>query len=80
MAGVIVRRNALYGTCSGGGLDGQGVVFRVTASGEETLLLSFARNDGFGSRGRLKTLGNDLYGTLGFGGGPGNGTIFRYRP
>src|SRR5262249_38656830 len=66
-----------YGTTAGGGSYGGGTVFRVTASGALTTLVSFAKTNGPGPSGL--TLGNDgnFYGTTAGGGAYDMGTVFR---
>jgi uncharacterized repeat protein (TIGR03803 family) len=70
-----------YGTTTGGGAYGDGVVFRVSATGSSATLYSFGANtnglDGAGSVAAL-VAGNDtnFYGTTEFGGLYGYGTVF----
>ncbi len=85
---------ALYGTTVDGGAYGEGTVFRVTLSGTETVLHSFAgAPDGRNPIGGLVKVGNELYGTTtaggsvpdcgvdaGFGAYLGCGTVFRMTP
>jgi len=72
----------LYGTTFGGGRSGQGTVFKIDASGNESLLYSFAG----GSDGSLpsSTLVLDprgkLYGTTDAGGTYDRGTVFELDP
>lgn len=72
-----------YGTTSAGGASGNGTVFRITPSGTETLLYSFAGGtaDGTTPRARLiqGTDGN-FYGTTTAGGANGYGTVFKVTP
>ena len=70
---------ALYGTTSKGGAGGDGTVFKVTASGTESVLYSFAGgSDGAGPVANLTNVGGALYGTTTYGGGEINhGTVFR---
>lgn len=68
----------LYGTTSNGGTYGYGTVFKLTASGSETILHSFgASGDGYYPSAKL-TFGKkgNLYGTTGTGGAYGYGTVF----
>jgi len=73
----------LYGTTSGGGSNGLGAVFKITAAGTETLLHSFAGspNDGASPEAAM-VQGSDgnLYGTTYSGGSQNNGTVFRITP
>jgi uncharacterized repeat protein (TIGR03803 family) len=71
----------LYGTTSGGGTHSHGTVFKLTATGVETVLYDLCAKskctDGetpFGGLA-LDTKGN-LYGTTGAGGSAGYGTLF----
>jgi uncharacterized repeat protein (TIGR03803 family) len=73
----------LYGTCSGGGTNGGGVVFAVQPDGTNYMVLH-----NFGSSGDGKTpyagvlLGQngDLYGTTLYGGTNDTGTVYRLNP
>jgi uncharacterized repeat protein (TIGR03803 family) len=70
----------LYGTTYGGGAVNYGVVFKVSASGEETVLHSFegGTTDGCAPYGGLVRDGvGNLYGTTDGCGAYGSGTIFR---
>jgi uncharacterized repeat protein (TIGR03803 family) len=72
----------LYGTTSLGGAHGFGTVFKLDASGAETVLYSFTGGtDGsqpFG--GLVQGRRGNLYGTTRFGGANGAGTVFRLTP
>jgi len=62
----------LYGTAPGGGANGNGAIFEMTLSGQESILYSFnaSANDGFGpGSGVIQASDGNLYGTT-----PGNGT------
>lgn len=69
-----------YGTTVAGGAYGLGTVFRLDASGHETVLYSFAgafKSDGQGpDTALLRAPNGDLYGTT-FQGGAGIGTVFK---
>jgi uncharacterized repeat protein (TIGR03803 family) len=66
-----------YGTSSGGGLQGGGTVFEITAQGNVTLLYSFPLlNAGAGATVSLDTNGI-FYGTTAASGVNGQGTVFR---
>lgn len=85
----------LYGTTSGGGLHGEGTVFRLTLSGVLTTLYSFCTikttrppncTDGLRPSGLIQGTDGNFYGTT-ESGGPvfgrklgGGGTIFRITP
>ncbi len=78
----LVRDSAgnLYGTTTLGGADGYGIVFKVTASGEESVLHSFGQtsDDGrYPSANLTLDSKGDLYGTTQQGGTSGFGTIFK---
>ena len=72
-----------YGTTTAGGTKGRGTVFRISPSGSETNLYSFAGppNDGDGPHAGL-VQGNDgnFYGTTIAGGTYGYGTVFQISP
>lgn len=89
-AGLTIDANGnLYGTTPGGGTNNGGVVFEITAAGDEAVLYSFCSldncADGEAPRADL-LLDNDgnLYGTTSLGGvSPactGCGTVFRLAP
>jgi uncharacterized repeat protein (TIGR03803 family) len=67
-----------YGTTSGGGTSGFGVVFRMTPSGTVTTLYQFSGPDGSNPDANL-VQGNDgfLYGTTASGGTYSWGTVFK---
>ena len=73
----------LYGTTSQGGSSNDGAVFKLTKSGEETVLYSFTggTTDGCDPEGGLlrDTAGN-LYGTTYACGVSGYGTVFKLSP
>jgi uncharacterized repeat protein (TIGR03803 family) len=71
----------LYGTTRDGGVSGRGTVFKVTTSGAESVLYSFAgKPDGATPRGRLIVLNGTLFGTTSAGGSTGEGSVFALRP
>jgi uncharacterized repeat protein (TIGR03803 family) len=79
-AGVI-RDSAgnLYGTTTSGGAAGRGVVYKVTMSGNETVLYSFTGGaDGDGPyAGVIRDAAGNLYGTT-YGGGAANaGVVYK---
>lgn len=68
-----------YGVTTFGGATGNGTVFKITATGTETLLYSFVNGlgDGFNPSGNLiQATDGNLYGTAPSGGANGNGVIF----
>ncbi len=73
----------LYATTNVGGASGNGTVFEVSKSGEETVLYSFAGGtDGANPEGGLiRDKAGNLYGTTTAGGGvEDSGTIFKVTP
>ncbi|HXI85161.1 MAG TPA: choice-of-anchor tandem repeat GloVer-containing protein [Verrucomicrobiae bacterium] len=72
-----------YGTTQGGGtnIPFQGIVFRISPSGSETNLYSFAGfpNSGFDPFGRMvQASDGNFYGTTIYGGINKSGTVFRF--
>ena len=85
MGGLILSGGTLYGTASGGGAGGSGVVFSVGTNGAGfTTLYSFAPMDALTATnidgaiplGGLVLVSNKLYGTTSAGGTGGRGTVF----
>jgi uncharacterized repeat protein (TIGR03803 family) len=73
----------LYGTTAGGGALNHGCVFRVDASGNETVLYSFTGGSDGGNphSGLLLDAAGNLYGiTAGGGIGQGQGVVFKLEP
>jgi uncharacterized repeat protein (TIGR03803 family) len=68
----------LYGTTLRGGVNDKGTVFRISTSGDFSIITSFAGSDGENPEGTL-IVGADgnLYGTTLQGGADNRGTIFR---
>jgi uncharacterized repeat protein (TIGR03803 family) len=68
----------LYGTTQYGGASNRGTVFKLEASGTETVLYSFSGiPDGAYPQAQLvRTSAGDLYGTTTEGGSSNNGTVF----
>lgn len=89
IAGLTLSGGTLYGTTSGGGSGGSGVVFSVNTNGTGfTVLHSFTTNsqsspytnaDGAGPEAALVLSGDTLYGTTSGGGANGSGTIFAVK-
>lgn len=77
------KEGNLYGTTLEGGPGGGGTVFKVNASGEETVLYGFGSASGDGilpwAGLTLDSKGN-LYGTTDAGGANGRGTVFKISP
>ncbi len=80
---ILDRRGDIYGTTNYGGEFGQGTVFKVTSTGQETVVYSFGGKSGDAAipSGSLifDTRGN-IYGTTGNGGAYGYGTVFKVSP
>jgi len=72
----------LYGTTPSGGESGEGVVFKLTPAGAETVLYSFSGgSDGGSPRGGVVRDGSgNLYGTTFWGGALGFGVLFKLNP
>lgn len=72
----------LYGANYEGGANGFGSIFKVDASGNESILYSFTSGtDGEYPGGPvIDDASGNLYGTTGYGGASGNGTVFRISP
>jgi uncharacterized repeat protein (TIGR03803 family) len=69
-----------YGTTSGGGIYGQGMVFKITPGGLLTPLHSFDSTDGANpTAGLIQATDGNFYGTTNRGGN-GSGTIFKITP
>ncbi len=91
-AGLVQGRDGnFYGTASGGGAHGAGVVFRITPSGTLTVLYSFCARtncvDGESPMaGLVQALDGNFYGTTAYGGesnicnGYSCGTVFKITP
>jgi uncharacterized repeat protein (TIGR03803 family) len=81
---VLARDSAgnLHGTTFGGGTAGLGVVFKVNADGQETVLHSFTGGtDGRNPyTGMILGPGGTLYGTAPFGGQTNAGVAFEITP
>lgn len=75
----------LYGTTwvgGPGGRFGAGTVFKINASGKETILYSFTgtNGDGFPQDGVVRDSSGNLYGTTQNGGPDNAGTVFKVDP
>ena len=83
-AGLVMDTEGnLYGTTYGGGAYGYGAVFKLTASGTETVLYSFGSATGDGQHpeaGLIMDKKGTLYGTTYWGGANGYGTVFKLTP
>jgi uncharacterized repeat protein (TIGR03803 family) len=85
--GTLARDSSgnLYGTTITGGIAGElccGTVFKVTASGTESVLYRFAgtNGDGFPQDGVVRDPSGNLYGTTQNGGPDNAGTVFKVDP
>ena len=75
------RDGNFYGTTSGGGPSGWGVVFRLTPAGTMTTLYAFSGGDGGEPySGLLQASDGNLYGTTVRGGANNMGTVFEMTP
>src|ERR1700761_3660792 len=85
-AGLVIAGGVAYGECGGGGLHGEGTVFRINTDGTGfTNLHQFSattyntttslneNGDGAGPSGSLQVSGTNLYGVTGNGGSNGAG-------
>ncbi len=77
-AGLIDVNGTLYGTTYGGGADGDGTVFSISATGTEKVLYTFqGAKDGANPSASLTNAKGVMYGTTEHGGGVNAGTVFR---
>ena len=79
---VLDKKRNLYGTTARGGPANDGTVFKLTHTGEETVLHNFTGGpDGINPRSNLVLdRKGDRYGTTYFGGSFGGGTLFKVTP
>jgi uncharacterized repeat protein (TIGR03803 family) len=81
ISALTVSRNALYGVSYLGGAGDLGTIYRLGASGKETVLYTFTGGQlGGGPSSRLLPLGTNLYGTTANDGPNAGGTTFRFAP
>jgi uncharacterized repeat protein (TIGR03803 family) len=72
---------SLYGVTQTGGAHGNGVVFRVSSTGQETVLYSFRGGlDGQPIGGVVVDAAGNLYGTTTLGGAYHRGSVFKLDP
>ncbi len=84
LSGLTEYQGALYGTTARGGQRGWGAVYKITPSGNESIVYSFAASpDGNYPTGGLTVVNGTLYGTTTYGGqlesgycGGGCGTVY----
>ncbi len=72
-----------YGTTFDGGANGDGTVYKMTPSGTESVIYSFAGGSADGSTpysGLVLGSDGNFYGTTGVGGSSSDGTIFQITP
>ncbi|MBE7156990.1 MAG: hypothetical protein INR62_00895 [Rhodospirillales bacterium] len=70
-----------YGTTNGGGANGLGSIYEVTAAGQYVTLYSFTANDGqFPNCPLYRTSDGSLYGSTFRGGANNYGTVFQLTP
>ena len=70
--------NGSYSDVGGGGTNNAGVVFKIDASGHETVLYSFTGGaDGSSPNGLIRDSAGNLYGTTNGGGASGVGVVFK---
>jgi uncharacterized repeat protein (TIGR03803 family) len=82
-AAPIIVKGKLYGTTRGGGADGNGIVYKMTTAGAESVLYSFHKvPDGVAPFAPLTFVDGVLYGTTLNGGTQhaAYGTVFRLLP
>lgn len=78
---VILVGHTLYGTTSGGGAHGAGVIFSFDAlKGNETVQYSFSGTGGSAQVTGLVYVGGSFYGMTKVGGANNDGTIFSFTP
>src|ERR1022692_967149 len=78
---IQARNGNFYGTTTGGGHKGEGVLFKLSARGVITVLHTFHGNDGASpSAGLVQATDGNFYGVTAYGGTAGNGVIFRITP
>jgi uncharacterized repeat protein (TIGR03803 family) len=81
VSGLLLALNGdFYGTTYGGGANGAGTVFKLTAGGVLTTLHSFDISDGEYPNGLIQGAHGNFYGTTQYGGTNGVGTIFKITP
>jgi len=82
---VFDQAGNVYGTTSGGGTNGDGVVFKLTRSGEswtESVLWNFtgASDGGYPASGVIFDSAGNLYGTASEGGAHNDGVVYELSP
>lgn len=70
-----------YGVASGGGANNDGVVFKITPSGTESILYAFAGGaDGAGPNSLIQASDGNFYGLTYYGGSSNDGVLFKITP
>jgi uncharacterized protein (TIGR03437 family) len=70
-----------YGVTGGGGLSGDGTIYRLTPAGVLTTIYTFARSDGaYPGGGLIQGTDGNFYGVTSGGGSTGYGTVFKVTP
>jgi len=82
---VFDQKGNLYGTTFSGGAHGDGIVFKLTPNGKETVLYSFCgrtncTDGGYSAAGLVFDQKGNLYGTTFSGGAHGDGIVFKLTP
>jgi len=78
LSGFLIIGGSLYGTASSGGNSGDGVVFKLSTTGEQTVLHEFTGGtDGASPEGSLIFRAGNFYGTTTLGGPANAGTVFK---
>jgi len=72
----------LYGTTNSGGASGDGIVFKISPAGKETVLHSFkgGKDGEYPYASVIRDAAGNLYGTTYGGGASGWGTVFEINP
>ena len=69
----------IYGTSTVGGMSNRGILFKVTATGVETVLYYFSGvPDGQNPGALIQGADGKFFGTTAGGGSSGLGTVFKY--
>lgn len=78
---VLDATGDLYGTTVYGGANSRGTAYKLTGSGQETLLHSFDWAEGMNPySGLVQDAAGNFYGTTAVGGAIGSGTVFKLVP
>jgi len=78
---MALLNGSLFGVTGGGGVDGDGTVFKIDpSSGAEHVLYSFTGAGGSGPMTGLSVKNGELFGTTFSGGSAGLGTVFKIKP